>query len=312
MNHVTDNAFFTPTQYGFADCAALLGLPKPSWTGAPRPSPRSRRCSTSLNAAIAANSDGIATTVVAATAFVEPDQQGADRGHPGRHLQRERRHQQPDQRPGLRRPGAATPRARRSAPASRRGMKHGDTASASSPSPASLNIQPRLDGANAAILAAGKGLKFLHTAGFDSGRLGDPGDDQHPGVHPGQRAQDPGRLRRRRRLHRAARPALEKYGLVGKVSLGRLRPGAADPDRDQGRPARLHHRPVAVPAGLPADPVPVPVPAVRRPGLPAGDRHRPEVRGQGQRRSLHLARHPVRGLHHRREATSSAAGAITV
>src|SRR6202044_2707541 len=34
VNHVTDNSFFTPTQYGFADCAALLGLPKPSWTGA--------------------------------------------------------------------------------------------------------------------------------------------------------------------------------------------------------------------------------------------------------------------------------------
>src|SRR5271156_449635 len=30
VNHVTDNAFFTPTQYGFQDCAALLGIGTPS------------------------------------------------------------------------------------------------------------------------------------------------------------------------------------------------------------------------------------------------------------------------------------------
>ena len=34
VNHVTDNQFFTPTRYGFADCARLLGLPDPAWTGA--------------------------------------------------------------------------------------------------------------------------------------------------------------------------------------------------------------------------------------------------------------------------------------
>src|ERR1700689_956549 len=33
VNHVTTNTFFTPTQYGFADAAALLGLPTPKWTG---------------------------------------------------------------------------------------------------------------------------------------------------------------------------------------------------------------------------------------------------------------------------------------
>src|SRR6266571_8845005 len=34
VNHVTDNAFFTPTQYGFQDAAALLGIEVPAWTGA--------------------------------------------------------------------------------------------------------------------------------------------------------------------------------------------------------------------------------------------------------------------------------------
>src|SRR5215471_14713183 len=33
VNHVTTNLFFVPTQFGFADAAALLGIPKPKWTG---------------------------------------------------------------------------------------------------------------------------------------------------------------------------------------------------------------------------------------------------------------------------------------
>src|ERR1700746_3400732 len=55
VNHVTDNAFFTPTQYGFQDAAALLGLETPAF-----------------NAAVTAGSPGIATTVVSATAFTNP------------------------------------------------------------------------------------------------------------------------------------------------------------------------------------------------------------------------------------------------
>ena len=33
VNHVTTNPFFVPTQYGLQDAAALLGIPKPAWTG---------------------------------------------------------------------------------------------------------------------------------------------------------------------------------------------------------------------------------------------------------------------------------------
>ena len=33
VNHVTTNLFFVPTQFGMADAAALLGIPKPKWTG---------------------------------------------------------------------------------------------------------------------------------------------------------------------------------------------------------------------------------------------------------------------------------------
>ena len=35
MNHADTNEFFTPTKYGYADAAALLGLPTPNWGGDP-------------------------------------------------------------------------------------------------------------------------------------------------------------------------------------------------------------------------------------------------------------------------------------
>src|SRR6185437_1243662 len=72
VNHVTDNSFFTPTQYGMADAAALLGLPTPAWTGALSTQPTNSTMLSALQAAITAGSPGIATTVVSATAFVAP------------------------------------------------------------------------------------------------------------------------------------------------------------------------------------------------------------------------------------------------
>src|SRR5437588_11109 len=69
VNHVTDNAFFTPTQYGFSDAAALLGLPTPAWTGALSNQPTVPTMLTAFQAAVTANSPGIATTVVSATSF---------------------------------------------------------------------------------------------------------------------------------------------------------------------------------------------------------------------------------------------------
>src|ERR1051326_6471202 len=62
--HVTDNSFFTPTQYGMADAAALLGLPTPAWTGALSTQSTVPTMLQSFNAAVTASSPGIATTVV--------------------------------------------------------------------------------------------------------------------------------------------------------------------------------------------------------------------------------------------------------
>jgi simple sugar transport system substrate-binding protein len=62
VNHVTTNLFFVPTQFGMADAAALLGLPKPKWTGST--DSIAADMVTQINAAVAAGANGIATTVI--------------------------------------------------------------------------------------------------------------------------------------------------------------------------------------------------------------------------------------------------------
>lgn len=65
VNHVTTNLFFVPTQFGFADAAALLGLPKPRWTGSTNSAIADM--TSAINTAIASHSDGIATCVINST-----------------------------------------------------------------------------------------------------------------------------------------------------------------------------------------------------------------------------------------------------
>jgi simple sugar transport system substrate-binding protein len=62
VNHVTTNLFFVPTQFGFSDAAALLGIPKPKWGGSENSI--SSEMVQYLDTAIAAKADGIATTVI--------------------------------------------------------------------------------------------------------------------------------------------------------------------------------------------------------------------------------------------------------
>jgi simple sugar transport system substrate-binding protein len=70
VNHVTTNAFFTPTQYGMADAAALLGLPPPVWGGSEN-SVISQMVS-NFDTAVAAGASGIALAAISATAFTSP------------------------------------------------------------------------------------------------------------------------------------------------------------------------------------------------------------------------------------------------
>jgi simple sugar transport system substrate-binding protein len=80
VNHVTTNAFFTPTQYGLADAAALLGLPAPSWGGSTN-SVVSQMVSY-FDTAVAAKADGIALAAISATAFTSPVSSAMAKGIP--------------------------------------------------------------------------------------------------------------------------------------------------------------------------------------------------------------------------------------
>jgi simple sugar transport system substrate-binding protein len=81
VNHVYSNPFFVPTQYGFQDAAALLGIPTPKWGGSASTSSVPEMVSF-LNNAIAANAAGIATTVINATGFTAPVQKAMQAGIP--------------------------------------------------------------------------------------------------------------------------------------------------------------------------------------------------------------------------------------
>jgi simple sugar transport system substrate-binding protein len=67
VNHVTTNAFFTPTQYGLADAAALLGLPTPVWGGSENQV--ISQMVSNFDTAVAAGAAGIALAAISGTAF---------------------------------------------------------------------------------------------------------------------------------------------------------------------------------------------------------------------------------------------------
>jgi simple sugar transport system substrate-binding protein len=69
VNHVTTNVFFTPTQSGAADACKLLGCSY-QWTGSATSSVP--EMVSSINTAVAAKVDGIATTLIDPTAFNSP------------------------------------------------------------------------------------------------------------------------------------------------------------------------------------------------------------------------------------------------
>src|SRR5208282_56873 len=167
VNHVTDNSFFTPTQYGFADAAALLGLPTPHWTGALSTQPTVPTMLSAFNDAVTAGSPGIATTVVAATSFVAPINSALAAGIPVVTYNANGSTASPTN--GLAYIGQdlyVSGQAVGTRLASL--MKKGDTAVGIIAQPGALNIQPRMDGATAALQAAGMTVMFGST-GVDAG-----------------------------------------------------------------------------------------------------------------------------------------------
>ncbi|HEX3956701.1 MAG TPA: substrate-binding domain-containing protein [Trebonia sp.] len=80
VNHVTTNPFFTPTQYGMADAAALLGLPTPKWGGSETSTVS--QMTTYISTAVSAKADGIAVAVIDPNAFKSPIMNAMNAGIP--------------------------------------------------------------------------------------------------------------------------------------------------------------------------------------------------------------------------------------
>ena len=158
--HVTTNPFFTPTQYGATDACKLLGC-EFQWTGS-----KDSIVAEMVNAtrtAVTAKADGLALAVVDKTAFREPVDQALDAGIPvvtynadgARDDVGTNRLAYIGQ--GLYESGYAL---------GRRAVEQidgGDVAGFIA-TPGQLNIQPRIDGAEAAIKESGKPITFRAVA----------------------------------------------------------------------------------------------------------------------------------------------------
>jgi simple sugar transport system substrate-binding protein len=162
VNHVTTNPFFVPTQYGLADAAALLGIPKPSWTGSS--TSNIPQMVSATNAAISAKANGIAVAVISATAFTTPVANAMNGGIPVVSYNADG--------------NTGDPGTNRLAYIGQdlfvSGQALGQKIAASMPNggdavgfiatPGTANIQPRIDGAKSALASSGKNIKFTSVA----------------------------------------------------------------------------------------------------------------------------------------------------
>jgi simple sugar transport system substrate-binding protein len=216
--HVTDNSFFTPTQYGMADAAALLGLPTPAWTGALSTQPTNSTMLSALQAAVTAGSPGIATTVVSATAFTAPINSALQAGIPVVTYNANGASDNPTNGMAyigqeLLISGQAVGKRLASL------MKKGDTAVGVIAQPGSLNIQPRMDGATQALEAAGMKVMFGNK-GFDSGASATQEAQSIPQFLQANGSKIQGIFAVDGGSTANLGPALQKNNLVGKVAAG--------------------------------------------------------------------------------------------
>jgi simple sugar transport system substrate-binding protein len=160
INHAFDNPFFQPTIYGIQDACALLGLPTASFQGAGAANGNNQvpPMLDKMNAAIAANVDGIAVCLIDPTAFNDPTTKALQQGIPVVAYNADVPPGNPNQRMAYigqdlfvsgQKLGA------RIANLVKAGPVAGFIAT-----PGSLNIQPRIDGAKQAIEASGLPITF--------------------------------------------------------------------------------------------------------------------------------------------------------
>lgn len=159
VNHVTTNPFFVPTQYGIQDACALVNCSY-QWTGSDN-SIVTDMVNT-MNTAISAKADGIAVAIIDPTAFNSPVETALSSGIPVVSYNAD---------------APASSNNKRLAYIGQdlyqSGVSLGNRIVSLVPSgdiagfiatPGSLNIQPRIDGAKAAIQASGKPINFVEIA----------------------------------------------------------------------------------------------------------------------------------------------------
>jgi simple sugar transport system substrate-binding protein len=159
VNHVTTNPFFTPTRYGIEDACALLGCTS-QWVGSQ--TSKVSEMVDAMNAAIAAKADGIAVPLIDPTAFNDPTDAAISAGIPVIAYNADVPAGNPNKRlayigQDLYQSGLQV------------GAKIVDLVPSGDivgfiATPGSGNIQPRIDGIQAAIKSSGKPINFVEIA----------------------------------------------------------------------------------------------------------------------------------------------------
>ncbi len=163
VNHVTTNPFFVPTQYGIQDACALVNCTY-QWTGSENSN--AAQMVNAMNAAISAKADGIAVAITDPAAFNTPVENALNAGIPVVSYNADAPASSNNKRlayigQDLYQSGVALGNRIVSLVSS--GLIPGFIAT-----PGQLNIQPRIDGAKAAIEASGKPIQFVEiTTGAD-------------------------------------------------------------------------------------------------------------------------------------------------
>ncbi|HKJ95813.1 MAG TPA: substrate-binding domain-containing protein, partial [Gammaproteobacteria bacterium] len=152
VNHVTTNPFFVPTQYGIQDACALLGCDY-QWTGSQKSI--ASEMVNSMNAAIASGADGIAVCLVDPHAFNKPTDRALDKGIPVFSYNADVEDNDRLAYIGQDLFEAGKALGKRIVDLVGEGDVVGFIAT-----PGQLNIQPRLDGAKAAIEESGKNINL--------------------------------------------------------------------------------------------------------------------------------------------------------
>ena len=283
VNHVTTNPFFVPTIYGIEDASALLGIPTPQWTGSEISD--IGEMVNAFEAAIAGGANGIAVSLVDLEAFNEPVQEALDAGIPVVSY------------------NADAPNARMSYTGQDlygSGFAMGERiveivgegkVGLFIATPGQLNIQPRIDGALDAIAESGAAIEAQDIAtGPDLSEELNNIEAWYLGNTDavGMFAVDAGSTQGVAQVVQAQ--SARDQGLLGAGGYDLL---PIDGRVARRRCDRLHHRPAAVPAGIPAGDLPLPAEPVRRRGPPTGDEHRPGLPRRKRGRSCSSARRAV-------------------